>query len=217
MKKLKLILPIVCLALNTFACKSASEKYEATATDNRVRVTDDWVKATGVAAIRDGNMGLAKDAKRVAVQEVLGSMISARSEMQNFQLISQKVTSQSEGMIEKFEVLSASAVSAVEYQVKIRAKVSTALIDKTIEETVSAQGKPRMMVLIDETIEGEADNNKTARSAIEGEFSNQGFPMVDPDTVEKLIAKNKKKIAQALDGNNTAATELGVDAGAEII
>ncbi len=211
----KIILTLMTVAALATGCKSTPETTDSIASDG-------WVTVTGVAAIRDGNMGLAKDealkdAKRVAVQEVLGSMVSARSDVQNFQLVSQKVTSKTEGMIEKFDTISASAVSAAEYQVKIRAKVSTALISKTIEEAIAAQGKPRMMVLIDETVEGRADGNKTAQSAIEGTFSDQGFPMVDRETVEKLLTANKKKIAAALGGNNAAAKELGVDAGAEIV
>jgi hypothetical protein len=204
---------IIPLLLLVNACKSAPQKPE----DN-----NGWITVTGIAAIQNGNLGLAKDealkdAKRVAVQEVLGSMVSARSDVKNFQLVSQKVTSKSEGMIETFEILSAVAASDTEYQVKIKAKVSTALINQTIAEVVGSQGKPRMMVLVDESFNGQADGNKVAQTELEAQFISQGFPFVDRATVEKIVKKNRKKIADALGGNNSAARELGVDAGAEII
>jgi hypothetical protein len=208
------VLPLLVASLALIsACKSAPEKPE----DN-----GGWVTVTGIAAIQSGNLGLAKDealkdAKRVAVQEVLGSVVSARSDVKNFQLVKQTVTSKSEGMIETFEILSSSAVSDAEYNVKIKAKVSTALINQTIEEVVSSQGKPRMMVIIEEKFNGAADDHKVAQTEIEAQFISAGFPFVDRATVEKIVKKNRKKIAEALGGNNSAARELGVDAGAEII
>ncbi len=205
-----ILIPFLFLAA---ACKSTTAKPEE---------NDGWVTVTGIAAIQSGNLGLAKDealkdAKRVAVQEVLGSVVSARSDVKNFQLVKQTVTSKSEGMIETFEILSSSAVSDAEYNVKIKAKVSMALINQTIEEVVASQGKPRMMVLVDESFNGKPDTNKVAQTEIEAQFISAGFPFVDRATVEKIVKKNRKKISEALGGNNSAARELGVDAGAEII
>jgi hypothetical protein len=201
------------LVIVILACKSTPEKPS---------VQDGWVTVTGIAAIQNNNLGLAKDealkdAKRVAVQEVLGSLVSARSDVVNFQLVKQTVTSKSEGMIETFSILSSAAVSPVEYRVQIKAKVSEALINKTIEEVVNSQGKPRMMVLIDESYEGQTDSNKVAQTEIEAQFIAKGFPFVDRGTVEKILASNRRKIQSALGGDNSAARELGVDAGAEII
>ncbi|HRP70345.1 MAG TPA: hypothetical protein PLY93_12500, partial [Turneriella sp.] len=199
--------------LFSFACKSASQK-DSTA--------DGWVTVTGVAQIANGNMGLArdealKDAKRVAVQEVLGSMVSARSDVVNYELVRQSVTAKSEGMIEEFQILSAGASSQNEYQVKIKAKVSERMVNDTISEVIASQGKPRIMALITETLDGKNDANQVAQTEIESQFTAQNFPFVDKATVEKILAKNRKKIAAALGGNNDAAREVGVDAGAEII
>lgn len=194
-------------------CKSGNQKTVG---------ADGWVEVTGVAAVQNGNLGLAKDealkdAKRVAVQEVLGSIVSARTDVKNFQLVQQSVTSKTEGLIETFSILSAAATSDTEYQVRIKAKVSTALVTQAIEEVISSQGKPRMMVIIDESFNGRSDSNKVAQTEIETQFIAQGFPFVDRSTVERLVARNKRKIASALGGDNSAARSLGVDAGAEII
>jgi len=207
-----LILIIATLAIS---CKSTGDKPEGPQSGG-------WITVTGIAAIQNGNLGLAKDealkdAKRLAVQEVLGSMVSARTDVKNFQLVSQKVTSKSEGMIETFEILSASAVSDAEYHVKIKAKVSEAMINDTIAEVIASQGKPRMMVLVEESFNGKSDPNKVAQTELESQFIAQGFPFVDKSTVEKIVAKNRRKIASALSGDNSAAKSIGVDAGAEII
>ncbi|HMY11953.1 MAG TPA: hypothetical protein PKC74_10025, partial [Turneriella sp.] len=204
---------IVAIALFSSGCKSTSDKPQE---------NQGWVEVTGIAAIKSGNLGLAKDealkdAKRVAVQEVLGSMVSARSDVKNFELVRQTVTSKSEGMIETFSIVSSQAVSEVEYHVRIKAKVSEAMINQTIEEVVASQGKPRMMVLVDESFNNKADENKVAQTEIEAQFIAQGFPFVARAPVEKIVRKNRRKIAAALGGNNAAARELGVDAGAEII
>jgi hypothetical protein len=207
------LIVLAILALLTSRCKSTTDKPQE---------NQGWVEVTGVAAIRNGNLGLAKDealkeAKRVAVQEVLGSMVSARSDVKNFELVRQTVTSKSEGMIESFSILSSRAVSEKEYQVRIKAKVSEAMINETIEEVIASQGKPRMMVLIEETFNNKPDPNKVAQTELEAQFIAQGFPFVDQATVEKIVTNNRRKIAAALGGNNAAACELGVDAGAEII
>lgn len=215
-KSLRLRLTTAAITLVVFfstACKSSTEK---PATE------PGWVEVTGVAVIKNGNLGLAKDealkdAKRVAVQEVLGSLVSARSDVKNFELVRQTVTSKSEGLIEKFSILSSAAVSDSEYQVRIKAKVSETLVNQTIEELLASQGKPRMMVILEETFNTKPDNNKVAQTELEAQFIAQGFPFVDRATVERILSKNRKKIAAALGGNNTAARELGVDAGAEII
>lgn len=204
---------LTATTLLSVACKSAPEKPE----DN-----GGWVTVTGISAVQNGNLGLAKDealkdAKRVAVQEVLGSIVSARTDVKNFEFVKQTVTSKSEGMIETFEILSAGTGAPGEYQVKIKAKVSTVLINQTIEEVVASQGKPRMMVIIEEKFNGAADENKVAQTELEAQFIGAGFPFVDRATVEKIVKKNKRKITEALGGNNSAARELGVDAGAEII
>lgn len=204
---------IFAIALILPACKSGGEK---------PKTNDGWVTVTGVAQIQNNNMGLAKDealkdAKRVAVQEVLGSVVSARSDVKNYELVRQTVTSKSEGLIESFEILSSDAVSASEYHVKIKAKVSEKLITQTIEEVVASQGKPRMMVILDETLNDKVDRNKIAQTEIESQFIAQGFPFVDKSTVDKILKSNRRKISAALGGDNSAARELGVDAGAEII
>lgn len=209
----RLVVAFILSLLASAACKSTPSKPEE---------NGGWITVTGIAAIQNGNTGLAKDealkdAKRVAVQEVLGSVVSARSDVKNFQLVKQTVTSKSEGMIETFEILSSAAVSDGEYHVKIKAKVSMALINQTIEEVVSSQGKPRMMVIIEEKFNGAADDHKVAQTELEAQFIAAGFPFVDRATVEKIVKKNRRKISDALGGNNSAARELGVDAGAEII
>lgn len=204
---------IFALALILPACKSGGDK---------PKTNDGWVTVTGVAQIQNNNMGLAKDealkdAKRVAVQEVLGSVVSARSDVKNYELVRQTVTSKSEGLIESYDILSSDAVSANEYHVKIKAKVSEKLVTQTIEEVVASQGKPRMMVILDETLNDKVDRNKVAQTEIESQFIAQGFPFVDKSTVEKILKNNRRKISAALGGDNSAARELGVDAGAEII
>lgn len=211
--KLPLAVLLIPLLLTFNACKTAPQKSES---------SDGWVEVTGVSVINNGNLGLAKDealkdAKRVAVQEVLGSVVSARTDVKNLQLVQSSVTSKSEGLIETFSILNSAAVSTVEYQVKIKAKVSMVLINKAIEEVVASQGKPRMMVLLDESFNGRADGNKIAQTEIEMQFIAQGFPFVDRSTVEKIVASNRRKIASAMSGDNSAARSIGVDAGAEII
>lgn len=200
------------------ACTSAPRKFQADDLSQGITT------AEGVGTISDNLIGKAKDealkdAKRVAVQQVLGSLVSAKSQTVNYELVSYTITSKTEGFIENHEILSQEKASDTEYKVKIRAKVNTAKIEKTIEEVIANMGKPRMMAVVEEDYQGRkrSDSQSIAATEIESQFIAKGYPFVDKSTVEKLLKKNRKKIKDALGGNNSAVKELGVDAGAEFV
>ncbi len=183
-----------------------------------------WTKATGVAGIVDNNVGKAKDealydAKVSAVKQVLGTLISSRTDVADGEFLSTQITAKSEGFIEQYEVLEARAVSSFEYRVTILAKVSEAKLNNAIEEMIRMQGRPLMAVILEEDIMGKKaiSAQSVAGTELESILVDQGFPLVDKGTIDKIIARQKAKIKEALGGNDAAARELGELAGAEII
>lgn len=183
-----------------------------------------WTEATGVASIVDNNIGRAKDdalydAKVSAVKQVLGTMISSRTDVADGEYISNSLTAKSEGFIEKYEILDAKAVSAYEYRVTILAKVSEAKLNNALEEIIRMQGRPLMAVILQEDIMGKKTINMQtiAGTEIEAIFVDKGFPMVDKGIMDKLVAKQQAKVQKALGGSNSAAREIGELVGAEVI
>lgn len=203
------------------SCSSAQKKPDSATTTANER---GWTVALGVASIRNNLVGKAKDealldAKRNAVKKVLGTVIAASTTVKDGEFLSSEVTAKTQGFIEDFEILSATAVSAYEYQVKISAKVNKAKIKKTIEDVLNNMGKPVMLALVQETIENRPNISRQNITGveIESQFTDKGFTFVDKQTVEKILRREKRKIMEALQGDAGAATSVGWDAKAEII
>ncbi len=183
---------------------------------------DGWTTSEGVGAIVDGRIGKAKDdalldAKKNAVKQVLGTMVSASSTSQSGEFVNSTIVGKSEGFIEEYAVLEQKAVSQYEYIVKIKAKVNKAKIENAIEQAVDIQGRPRMMVIVEEVVNTRSQNPSVAAVETEKIYVSKGFPFVDSATVDKILASNAKKIRAAVQGDANLARSLGVDAGAEVI
>jgi hypothetical protein len=197
----------------------------ASCSSGQVKQSDEgWTEATGVAAIVDGEVGKAKDdalndAKVSAVKQVLGTMIKSRTDVDSGVFQSSELSAKAEGFIEKYEVLKQKAVSQYEYQVTIRARVSEYKLGEAIEEMISRQGRPIMMVMMQETLsDGKTSTDQTiAGTEIESVYTEKGFPFVDRSTLADILKKQNQKVKKALGGNQADARDLGELAGAEIV
>jgi len=196
-------------------CSSASKK-----PDNKV--ADGWTIAVGNGAIVDGRIGKAKDdalldAKKSAVKQVLGTIVKGQSMSESGVLQSSTIMGKTEGFIETYEVIEWRAISQYEYMVRIRAKVNRAQLEDAIAQAIDIQGRPRMMVIVQETVNTKPQNPSVAATETEKIYVSKGFPFVDSATVDKILAANAKKIREAVQGDSNIARSLGVDAGAEVI
>jgi hypothetical protein len=183
-----------------------------------------WIIGEGVGTIVDNEVGKAKDdalndAKRDAVKKVLGTMIKSKTEIDSGVFQSSELTAKSEGFIETYEILESSAISKNEYKIKIKAKVSEARIEAAIEDMISQQARPIMLVIVEENLFGEKNTSaqSIAGTSIEAEFTGKGFPLVDKATFERVRKTQLRKFNEALSGNNQAAKEIGNLVGAEIV
>jgi len=193
------------------------------ATPGQPKEDEGWVEATGVASIIDDEVGKASDdalndAKLNAVKKVLGTLIQGRVDVVDGEFLRSEVSAKTAGLIETYEVLNRKAVSPIEYQVKIRAKVSATKINEAIDEIIMRQGRPVMMVILNEDFLSEtSQSGGPAATAIESIFTEKGFPLADPERRRKAILGQRQRLGQALAGDNDAAGDIGEEAGAEII
>ncbi|WP_110428654.1 hypothetical protein [Glaciecola sp. KUL10] len=89
----------------------------------------------GLGAIVDNDVANARqsaieDAKRLAVEQLLGSFIQARTKTENFMLASEQVFSSSTGRIDKFDIIEEGKLDDATYQVKLIAYVNSEAITK---------------------------------------------------------------------------------------
>jgi hypothetical protein len=153
-------------------------------------VVDD---AEGYAPINNGNKNAAREeakreAYRDALEKALGATVTGITEMQNYQVVKDKVFSQTTGIVKSLDVLREWEEEGVLY-ISALCKVSYAALDGVLGPAViDALGNPRIMLLIDERIEGgenewiSATENETSRV-----FEKAGYLLDDLDQARAII------------------------------
>lgn len=197
------------------------------------------VNATGVAPFTPGNEAKAKDmaiqdAMRKAVEQAVGTMLSAETAVENYQLIRDSVITKTKGYIQKYDVVSAAPKGNL-YEVTISAAVAV----ENLKDDLSALGllharveKPRVLFMIAEQnigqefvfwwywwgnvkAIGQQFDMSASETAMKEEFINKGFNIVDISA-----AKGKFEISNAYrmaDLTDTGAKEIGRKLGAEVV
>lgn len=164
------------------------------------------------------------DALRKAVEQGVGAYIDGETQVENFQLISDRIYSRARGFVSSYRVIHEEQSEGL-YRVVVRAVVNTDGIEDDLAAIgilMSGQGRPRVMVLVREL------SNTTAMSLagldqmgsmfetqlLEG-FRRKGFPVVDATTAADIIRRDR--LLLILEGDDRTAALVGLEAGAEII
>ncbi len=150
------------------------------------------VEAEGQAPIINGDKARARDeAKRQAYRDALekgiGAYVEGITEMKDFQVVRDKVFSQSQGLVTDFKVTSETVEDGDTFILKATCKVSVKKLDGVLGPVViDALGNPRVMVVVDENVDGE----RPFLSTVEGEtlrlFEKAGYLLVDPEQAKRL-------------------------------
>ncbi|HOO64364.1 MAG TPA: flagellar assembly protein T N-terminal domain-containing protein [Synergistaceae bacterium] len=166
---------------------------------------DITVEAEGQAPIINGDKTRARDeAKRQAYRDALekgiGAYVEGITEMKDFQVVKDKVFSQSKGLVTDFKVTSETVEEDI-FILKATCKVSVKKLDGVLGPVViDALGNPRVMVVVDENVDGE----RPFLSTVEGEtlrlFEKAGYLLVDPEQAKRL---NQREYELARDTGDT--------------
>lgn len=151
------------------------------------------VDTTGFGLIKQNDLSKARqaaieDAKRLALEQLLGSYISARTETKNFMLASEKIYATTKGRLDKFDILEESKLDDSTYQVKIRAYTdSNAVAKEAVKLIVQNKWnkKPRIKLKVNSLMQNSA--NAQASSAITANLakslSKEGFVVLNENSV----------------------------------
>ena len=173
------------------------------------------VVAQGEAADKNGAL-LA--AKRSAVEEGLGVVIVSETEVKNFEVKKDEIISRAMGAVKKYEILEDKQLPDQTREVKIRAVVSLASIQKdlmALKILMESMDKPRVMVLVEEKIGAARTTN--CETQITDRLLELGFNMVDPAAVAALLKSSDDLISRAVAGDKSAVVKIGAQNGAEVI
>jgi hypothetical protein len=189
------------------------------------------VTAEGVAAIQQGALDIARDAavedaQKRAVEQAIGIMIDSQTQVENYQVISDKILSQIKGYITRYSVAGESQDSGL-LRVRITAEVSLGKLTEDLSAIgvlMSQMHKPRTMILIAEQNIGRTVNAwwlgaDTDMSVVENSFmdrfTNKGFPFIDHEVASKEIKVSSAYKVQDLSA--VQAKSIGRQADAEVV
>jgi hypothetical protein len=220
----------ICLIYGLASCGGGKavkteESQTLTIDEKKGKVTPTRGRAKGVAAIFDNDKALARDraindARNKLVEQVLGATISGQSVMKDFELVSMLVESRSYGLVKDEKIVDEKS-DADMYTVEIEGTVEQAAVEDAIESALNRYGRPKFMVLINETFEGKTNmpGSTETEYLIQEKMGNSGFQFVDIKTVKDLMRKQRAKMNMALNGeiNPDVQNLLLDDQGAEVI
>ncbi|MCK5706126.1 MAG: hypothetical protein KAI43_00630 [Candidatus Aureabacteria bacterium] len=176
------------------------------------------VLATGLSAGTDEK---AKDeavsrALRDAVEKAVGVMVEADTMVKNYKLLEDKIYSRVKGYVKSYEIISENKGDNGTYEVKIRAVVSADILEDDlagIRVIKSSKGNPRVLVLINEYIDGDESTIDNVRSTMEKEFLGKSFKLIDKT---QLTAIKNRDVSVSYEDPEKAAA-LGARLGAEVV
>jgi hypothetical protein len=192
------------------------------------------VSAEGVATIQQGAVDMARDAaledaQKRAVEQAIGIMIDSQTQVENYQLISDKILSQTKGYISRYNVTGQTQEGPL-LRVRITAEVSLGKLNDDLSAIGILLGqmhKPRTMVMIAEQNVGQEWNawwwghqgEQTDIGVVENTFidvfTQKGFEFIDHVTAAKDIRLTSAYKTQEL--NAEQAMTLGNQADAEVV
>ena len=193
-----------------------------------------FVTAEGVAVIQGNAMDIARDAaledaQKRAVEQAIGILIDSQTQVENYQLISDKILSQTKGYIKRYNVVGETADGSL-LRIRINAEVSLSQLtdDLTgIGILLGQMHKPRTIVMIAEQNIGQEwyawwwgpHASQTEMGVVENTFADvftqKGFEFIDHATALKEFRITSPYKVQDLTA--TQATTLGNEVDAEVV
>lgn len=159
-----------------------------------------------------------RQAQRAAVEQGVGVFIQSETESANYVLQKDKILARTQGYVTRFTVLKEEKKDG-QHIVWIQATVS---LDKIKDDLMAmkilldSMERPKLMILVEEDyLDMSKPSMRIAETELAAELQAKGFELVDKTQLEK--AKEKDKARQALAGNISAASALGMTFGAQYV
>jgi len=180
------------------------------------------IESQGVAAIVQGNLDISRDkaiedALRNAVEQATGSLIENETLVENYQLLSDKIYSQSKGYVQSYEVLDEKAEEGL-YRVTIQATVASGELKndlRALNILMRQVRKPRVMVLFEDILSQDVNTGRLAEDAVSKVLLERGFKLVDADVVRRNLGQDG--VRGLLAGDQRVAAVIGDKYGAEML
>jgi len=181
------------------------------------------VEAEGEANVIPGNRLNTRDqalsvAQRNAIEKAVGVLVSGQMVVSQARLIESQVFSKTAGYLKAWDILSEKEEDGL-FTVKISAKVKLGDVRKDLDGLgllirTKKVGNPRVMVLVDETVDGQPSKSRTVETGLVKPLLDAGYKVVDLEQLAEI--RSQDAVVRAARGDEKAAAELARRFGAEI-
>lgn len=180
------------------------------------------VTAEGVASVTQGRADVARDvaledALRRAVEQVIGTMVESETLVQNFQLVSDKIYTQTKGYVTNYQIVSERQDGGM-YRVTVKASVDAGHLQTDLQALgllYRRMNKPRVMAVIAERHAGAGSSDPAGETEIIRLLVEKGFKVVDQAQIRTI--RESDQVKRAAEGDAKSAQLLGRQYGAEIL
>ena len=196
------------------------------------------VTAEGVAVVQGGHLDIARDAaisdaQQKAVEQAIGILIDSQTQVENFQVISDNILSQTKGYIKRYNVVREAREDNL-LRVTITAEVALGKLGDDLSAVGILMGqmhKPRTMILVAEqnigqewhawwwygpgAVHAQQTDMAITDNTLMDKFVEKGFEMIDHQAASQDI-----KVTQAYNVQDLSvqqARTLGNQAHAEVV
>jgi hypothetical protein len=159
-----------------------------------------------------------KQALRRALEQGAGVQIAGFSQTENYALLRDTIYSRAAGIVSDYRILKEEEAAGGLWAVTLTATVRPDAVAASwgeVQNVLDQIGRPKIMVLIDERIDGRPEPHSFVQSRIEEMFVKAGFDLVSHEAAEEI---RRREAADAQDAGNAAKlARLAKDAGAHIL
>ncbi len=182
----------------------------------------------GVGAIIGGDEAKAEDdaianALRMAVEQVVGTLIQSDVLVQNYQVVESNIYSQSRGYVKSYRLIDKRMRGDNILEVTIEAVVKKSDLENDLQALgllMARKGMPRLMILVDEkNMDQHFYSYSIDMNTTETELMNllmeKGFTFVDRGVVMQKLRRDA--VLAAVEGNTDMAKQIARESGAELL
>jgi len=163
------------------------------------------VKVRGYGAILEGDMITAKeialkDAYSKAIEQVCGVKLIRETQVENFQLVRDKILTESIGYVNSYEIMEENPQSPLGYEVLVNASVSRQPLSDIEKLPIMVKyllANPRVAIIVDGL---EKKHATIVESQIASRFTKAGFSVVD----NKIVEEKRKEFADPKSDEDSA-------------
>ncbi len=158
-----------------------------------------------------------KDALRNALEKGATLFLASYTNTENFTLTRDTIFTKAEGLVKSYKVLEAGEGAGSIYYCKIRADVSTDAVATAwgeVQNVLEQLGRPKVMVIITETVDGEIQSSSILESMIENRLVESGFDAVEKGQMRAIESKEAADAAHT--GNSEKMRAIAKGHGAQV-